>query len=189
MFHFMQRPALFKPVRQFFQLMLAHAVHQQIGTRGFQNGRAHVFIPVIIMGKPAQAGFHTANHQRYIRISLAHQPAVHIHRPVRPQTLLPARRIGIAAARFFGCGVMIHHGVDIAAGHDKPVSRPAKGFHTLTAGEIGLGDNPHPEALMFQQPAHQRCAKAGMIHIGITSDQHKVQFIPASVLHVLPVYR
>ena len=59
-------------------------------------------------------------------------------------------------------------------------------FEALTGGEIRLADVAHPIALRLQHAANDGRAKAGMIHIGVTGHQHKIQLIPAAGLHIRP---
>jgi len=52
-------------------------------------------VPIVIMGKPAQAGFDAADHQRHITQLLANQIAVADQGPVRSLAALATRGIAV----------------------------------------------------------------------------------------------
>ena len=68
----------------------AHAEHQQIRAGIHQNARPDGVIPVIVMREAAERGFHAADGDGNIAVSLANQAAIDIDRAIRPLGRLAA---------------------------------------------------------------------------------------------------
>ena len=81
---------------------------------------------------------------------------------------------------------MGNHTVHIAATDKEAVAGLAQHLEALAGGVVRLADHAHPVALSFQNAADDGRAEAGVIHIGVTHNQNKVQFVPAALAHILP---
>ena len=175
-----------QPVGNGHRLPLAHAKADQIRAGILHNAGQHRVHPVIVVGKPPQRSLQPAQNYRAVRIGLLGQMGVHGGATVRPFSGLSAGGVLIHRAGLLGHRIARHHTVNIAAADHKGILGAAIFFEALTGGEIRLADVAHPIALCLQHTADDGRAKAGMIHIGITGHQHKIQLIPAAGLHIRP---
>ena len=82
-----------------------------------------------------------------------------------------------------GNGVVVHHGIHVASGHQKAQPGTTEAGHILRSIKTGLGQYRHTVALAFQQAGDDGRAKAGVIHIGIAGDIDKVRGLPAAGRH------
>ena len=102
------------PVRRDENRALAHAEHQQIRAGIDQNARAHRVVPIIIMGKAPQRGFHAADGNRDIAVGLANQMTIDVDRAVGALGRFAARGIHIGRTAALGGGIVVDHAVDYA---------------------------------------------------------------------------
>ena len=137
------------------------------------------------MGQPPQAGFNAADDNGHILVNLADEVAVNHRGIVRPLAHDPAGGVGIGLAAALGNGVVVHHGVDVAAGDQKSQPGTAVNINGLGILPVGLGDDPHGIPGLLQNPADDGMTEGGMVHIGIPDDIHKVALTPASFYHIL----
>ena len=122
---------------------LSHTVEQQVGLGIQQKGASHLIGPVIIVGKPAQTGLHTAYDDGYIPVGLADQIAVHDGCPIRAFAHDTAGGKGIALSPVVGYRIVIHHGIHIAAGHKEAQPGLAQGGNGFGVFPVGLGQDAH----------------------------------------------
>ena len=160
---------------QFRDLMLAHAVHEQVCAAVHQNGRADGVVPVVIVGEPPQGRLQTANSNGGVGISLPDLPAVGDNGTVGAQSGFSAGRVHITAALSLGRGVVGDHGVDVAAGHQKRQSRLAETLKVPDGVPVGLGEDSDAVALGFQQPGDNGCPETGVVYIGIAGDVYEIR--------------
>ena len=126
------------------------------------------------MGKAAQTGLDTANENGHILISLTDQIAVDDGGVVGPLTHDTAGGKGIGLAFVLGHGVVIDHGVHIAAGNQETQTGSAQNIDGLGIAPIRLGDDAHSIAGVFQYTADDGMSEGGVVHIGIGNDVYKV---------------
>ena len=166
-----------------------HAVNQNIRPGVHQGAAAHLVIPVVVVGEAAERGFQPADDNGQVGKSFPGPVGIDDHRPVRPQAHLLAGGIEVLAAALLGCGVVGHHGIQIAGADHHPQPGPAHGPEGLGIVPVRLGQDGHPEALGLQHPRDHRGAEAGVIHIGVAGDDQKVIPPPAPAFHICLGYR
>ena len=106
-------------IRQFHNGLFAHAVHEDVRLAVQQNGALHAFAPVIVVAQAAKAGFDAADENGHILVGLADQIAVDDGGVVGALAHNTAGGEGIGFPLVLGNGVVVHHGVHIAAGHQE----------------------------------------------------------------------
>jgi len=135
------------------------------------------------MGDAAQAGFDTPDDNRYFRVGFTATLAINNHCPVRALIAFVIRRVGVVVAQPPVSRVAIDHRIHIAGGDpEKQIRRPQR-LKWFRRSPVRLGNDADPETLRFQQPANDRHAEAGMVHVGVTGDQDNVAGIPAELIH------
>ena len=163
---------------------LAHAVQQQIRLGIQQNGAFQLVGPVIVMGQTAQTGFDAADDNGNVVIDPANQIAINHRGIVRPFAHDAAGGEGVGLAALLGDGVVVDHGIHIAAGDEEPQAGTAQGRNGLGILPVGLGQNADFIAVGLQDPADDGMAEGRMIHIGVTDDIDKIALLPAAGLHI-----
>ena len=166
--------------------LLSHAVGEDVRLSVEEDGPAHLILPVVVVGEPAQAGLQAADDHGDIPKHLPHPIGVHHRGVVRTQARLPAGGVGVVVAALFGGGVVGHHGVQVAGGDHHRQPGPAQGGEGLRGAPVGLGQDGHPVALRLQHPADDGGAEGGAVHIGVPGDDQDVVGIPAPAGHVVP---
>ena len=164
---------------------LAHAIEQQVRLRIQQDGPLHGLGPVVVVGKSAQAGFDTADDDGDFLIGLTDQIAVHNSGVVGSLAHHTAGSVGIGFAPVLGDGIVVHHGVHIAAGDQETQSGAAIDIDGGRLFPVRLGDDAHLVARLFQHTADDGVAEGVVIHIRVTDYIDKIALIPAPVNHIL----
>ena len=172
-------------VRDFYHALFTHTVHQKIGLAVQQNGPLHTLRPVIVMGKPAEAGLDAANEDGDVLIESADQIAVDHGGVVRALAHYAAGGKGIGLAAVLADGVVVYHRVHIAAGNQKAQPRSAENIDGLGIFPIRLGNNAHGIAGVLQHTADNGVAKGGVIYISVTDHVDEIALRPAPVKHFL----
>ena len=170
--------------RNFQNLPLGIAKHQQVGLGIEQHRAAHVLGPIVEVRNTAQRGLDSADDDGYIFIGFTGPLCVNDHRAIRSLATLAARRVGIITANAPIGRVAIDHGIHVAGGNAEKQPWPAQRPEGIGTVPIGLRNNANPQALRLQHPAYQRHAKTGVIHIGITTDQNDIALLPAERCHL-----
>ena len=181
--------ALFEPSGDLQRGALAHAVNQQIRLRVKQDTAAHLVLPVVIVGKPAQGRFQPADDNRNITKRLPDFIGIDDGRPIRPQTGLSSRGVKILTAPFFRRCIVGHHGVQITTGDKYPQLWLTKLNQIVDRPPVGLGQHTHPESRVLQHPGDHRRTKSGVIHISVRCDKQDVIPVPIPIQHLLLVHR
>ncbi|OPY67424.1 MAG: hypothetical protein A4E57_02300 [Syntrophorhabdaceae bacterium PtaU1.Bin034] len=100
---------LFQPSGYFHDLLLAHAVHKDIGFGVEEDRPSHLVVPPIVVGKPAKAGLYASEHNWNRSERFTHAVGVDYRGSVRTETRFASRGIGIPGAGLFvGC-IVGHH--------------------------------------------------------------------------------
>ena len=185
----LHRLAFFQPPGDLGHAALPHAVGQKVRAAVLQNGAAHIIVPVVIVGEPAQAGLDAADDDGHAGKGLPGAVGIDDHRPVGALARQAAGGIAVPGPAALGHRIVGHHGIDVAGIDEHPQPGPAHGQEVGGAVPVGLGQDGHPEARLFQRAGDHRRAEGGMVHIGVAGDQQKVIIIPAPGGHVLPVDR
>ena len=142
--------ALCKAVAYLNYLVLAHAVHQQVGAAVLQNGGADCVVPVIIVGKPPERCFQTAQrHGHIIAVNSLYRLGIHYSRTVGALACSSACGVCVIGALFLCGGVMSHHGVDVARSYEKGVLGSAELCEIPVAVPVGLSNDTHSKALIL----------------------------------------
>ena len=84
---------------------------------------------------------------------------------------------------------MIDHGIDVSRGNEEGQAGTAEAAEALRRPPVRLGNHTYPIAPAFQETGDQRGAKGGVIHIGITGYEDKVEFAPPSFEGLFPGHR
>ena len=163
-----------------------HAVEQQVRLGVQQEGTLHFIAPVVIVGKAAKACFDAAHNDGLVGVRAADEVAVNDGGVVRPLAHDAAGGKGVGLAALFGDGIVVHHGVHIAAHHQKAQTGLAQDLDGIGVFPIRLGDDAHFEAGIFQHARDDGMAKGGMVHIGIANDIYKITLFPAPFFHIGP---
>ena len=167
----------------------AHAEGDEIGLGVQQQGTLQGIGPVIVVGQPSQGGFDAADDDGDIAVDPPHQVGIDHAGVVRPKARASAGGVGVGAAPLFGHGVVVHHGVHVAAGDQKGQPRLAADRDGIRVLPVGLGDDGHLEAMAFQHPADDGRPEGGVVHVGVGQQIDEVRLLPAPLLHILFVYR
>ena len=164
---------------------LAHAVDQDVGLGIEEDGAADLVLPVVVVGEAAEGGLQTADDDGDVPINFSDLIGVDDGGPVGAIPRPVAGGVGIVVAALPGGGVMGHHGVDVAAVDEDPVSGLAEDGEGLVLLPVGLGQDAHPVALILQHTADDGRAKGGVVHVGVAGDQQEVIVVPVPGQHIL----
>ena len=165
-------------------LVLAHAEADEVGPGILGDAGQDGIQPVVVMRKPPQRRFQTAQDHGQIGVGLLGELGVNGGAAIRPGPADAAGGVFVLGAGDLGHRVVAHHAVHIAAADKEAVFRLAKPLKVLTVAVTGLGQHAHLVALGFQQTADDGSAKAGVIHIGVAAHDHKIQLVPPPRFHV-----
>ena len=119
-------------------LVLAHAVHQQVGAAVNENRGAHCVVPVVIMCKAAERSLQTAYSYGDIPEVFAELLAVDYNCAVRALACHASCGVCVVGALSLSRSVVSYHGVDISCGHKKGVLRRTEAAEIPVAVPVGL---------------------------------------------------
>ena len=86
-------------------------------------------------------------------------------------------------------GIAVDHRVHVACGHTEEQVRFTQTHKVVFAVPVGLGDDPHAEALRFEHTATDGHAEARVVNVGIARDQNDIAAVPAQLVHLFPGHR
>ncbi len=175
--------AVLQVVREREDGMLAHAVHQAVRRRGFQDGGHDAVRPVVVMRKTAQGRLDAAQVNGRVREGAARQHGIDGHGAVGAAAALAAGGVGVVRAALLRRRVVRDHGVDIAAVDQHGVARLPHCGKVGLAVEIGLGQDGDLIARVLQHARDDGRAKGGVVDVGVAGDEQEVAVIPAARLH------
>ena len=164
---------------------LAHAVDQQVRAGIHEHAAAHRVVPVVVVGKAAQAGLEPADDDGAVGEGLPRAVGVDDDGAVRAQSGLLSGGIEVLAAALFRRGVVGHHGVEVARADQDAEAGPAHRGEVLRAVPVRLGQHRDAVALGLQHAADHGGAEGRVVHIGVAGDEQEIIPPPAALLHVL----
>ena len=121
----------------------AHAVEQQVRLGVQEDGALHALGPVVVVTQAAQAGLNAADDDGRVLVGLADQIAVDHRGVVGPLAHLAAGGVGIGLPAVLGDGIVVDHGVHIAAGNQEAQTGLAVNIDGGGLAPVGLGDDAH----------------------------------------------
>ena len=169
--------------------VLPHAVGQEIGTTVKEHGTAHTVGPVVIVCEPAQARLDAADDDRGMLIAFPDQVAVNRHRTVRALPHDTARCIGVGLPMMLRDGIVIHHGIHVAAGHEEAEPRLPELHHGRRIVPVRLWQHRDLIAVRLKHTGDDGGTEAGMVHIGVAHHIDEIRLCPATLQHILSVDR
>ena len=169
--------------------MLAHAIGQEVGTTVEEHGTAHTVGPVVIVREPTQTRLDAADDDRGMLITPPDQVAVNRHRAVRTLAHDTARCIGVGLPMVLRDGVVIHHGIHVAAGHEEAEPRLPELHHGRRIVPVRLRQHRDLIAVRLEHTGDDGGTEAGVVHIGVTHHIDEIRLCPAMFQHILPVNR
>ena len=169
--------------------VLAHTVGQKVGTTVEEHGTAYAVGPVVIVCETAQARLDTADDDRSMLIAFPYQITVDRHRAVRTLSHDAARCIGVGLSMMLRDGVVIHHGIHVAAGHEEAESRLPELHHGRRIVPVRLRQHRDLIAVCLEHTGDDGGPEAGVVHIGVTHHIDEIRLCPATLQHILPVDR
>lgn len=99
------------------------------------------------------------------------------------------RRVGVVMAQLTVSGIAVDHRVHVARGHAEEQVRFTQTHKVVFAVPVGLGDDPHAEALRLKHAATDGHAEARVVNVGIARDQNDIAAVPAQLVHLFPGHR
>ena len=163
---------------------LPHAVGQQVRPGIHQHAAAHLIVPIVVVGEAPEGCLQPTHDDGQAGKSLPHPARIDDDRPIGPQARLLAGTVKVLAPEALGRRVMGHHAVQVPGGEHAAELRPSHGPDGLGVVPVRLGQDGHPVARRFQQPADHRRPERGMVHIGVPGDQQDLVILPAPLGHV-----
>ena len=155
---------------------LAHAVYQHIGLGVGHDGGLELVFPVVVVSHTTHGGLHATEHHG----GTGEGPACHLGVDhcgmVGATSRNPAGAVHIVLPAMPGRRVVGEHRVQVARrdAHEEP--RCSHALDRLDVLPVGLGDNAHAQAHVFQDPPNHRRAERRMIDIRITGNDEHIQF-------------
>ena len=93
---------------------------------------------------------------------------------------------GVGFSMVMGDGIVVDHGVHIAAGNEKAKPRLPQGSDGVRVSPIRLGENADLIACVLQYPADDGVAKGRVIDVGVADDIDEIALAPTSGGHIAP---
>lgn len=135
------------------------------------------------MPQPAQTRLNAADENGNVLVGLADKVAVDRGGVVRALAHNAAGGEGVGFPVVLGDGIVVDHGVHIAAGDQKAQPGTAENVDRFGIFPIRLRDDAHIVAVAFQNPADDGVAEGWVIDVGVADDVHKIAGVPPAVKH------
>ena len=104
---------------------------------------------------------------------------------VGPLAHLAAGGVGVGLPAVVGDGVVVDHGVHVAAGDQKAQTGLAVDVDGSGLAPVGLGDDAHLITGLLQDPGDDGVAEGMVIDVGVADDIDEIALFPAAIDHVL----
>src|SRR5471032_2327615 len=164
------------------------AVQQDVGAGVDQDRITNLVLPVVVVRDATQGRFDAAEYDRHMFVGFLAALAVDQAGAIRTLARHAARGIGVIGADFLVRGVAVDHRVHVASSDTEEQVRLAELHEVVFGLPVRLRNDPDAKALGLQQPANDRHAKRGVIHVRITGHDDDVAGIPAKLIHLLPAH-
>ncbi len=175
--------SLVKGAGQVDDSAFGHAVEQVIGFGVKEDGPADLVRPEVIMGGPAQGGFHAAQHDRDGVFEVAaDQVRIDQRGAVGAFGVFPAGGVIILAAGTSGGGIVGDHRVDRAGADAPEQTRLTQAGDVRFGLNIRLCDDPDLVTRVEQDFADHRHAHERGINVGVAGDENDVELLPAELV-------
>ena len=182
--HLFDGLALFEALGDFDDVCFAHAVDEQVGLAIEQDGALHRIGPVIVMGEPAQGGFHPAGDHGHTAERLPAALGVDERRPVRAQPNSAAGGIGVVVADLLVRRVVVDERVHVPRADGEEQPRLAELAPRLAGLPVGLAENGDAESGGGQRPVQDSHGETGVIDVGVAGDEHHIHRVPTLRAHL-----
>ncbi len=169
--------------------VLAHTVGQEVGTTVEEYRTAYAVGPVVIVCEPTQTRLNTADDDRGMLIAFPDQVTVDGHRAVRTLSHDAARCIGVGLPMMLRDGVVIHHGIHVAAGHEEAEPRLPELHDGRRIVPVRLRQHRDLIAVRLEHTGDDGGPEAGVVHIGVPHHIDEIRLCPATLQHIFPVDR
>ena len=140
------------------------------------------------MGKPPQRRLNTANQNRHIPVGLTNQVTVYDCCVVGTFAHDTAGGEGIGFAPVLGDGIVVHHGVHIAAGNQKAQTWLAVDIDGPGILPVRLGDDAYGITVTLKNSADDGVAEGRVVNVCVADDIDKIALCPAPINHILLAY-
>ena len=141
------------------------------------------------MRKAAKACLDAAENDRGMGVRLPDEVAVDHGGIVRTFSYHAAGGVSIGLTAVLADGVVIDHGIHIAAADQEAEPWCAEFVDGVGIFPVGLGEDRDLIARVFQHAADNGVPEGGMVDIGIADDVDEIGLLPAERLHLLAVDR
>ena len=169
--------------------VLAHAVGQKVGTTVEEHGTAYAVGPVVIVCEPTQTRLDTADDDRSMLIAFPYQVTVNRHRAVWTLAHDTARCVGVGLPMMLRDGVVIHHGIHVAARHEEAEPRLPELHDGRRIVPVRLRQHRDLITVCLEHTGDDGGPETGVVHIGVTHHIDEIRLCPATLQHILPVDR
>ena len=174
-----------EPARNLARGIFAHAVDKKVCLRVEDERAADLIVPVVVVGKAAQARLQSADDDGDVAEGLAAAVGVHDGRAVGPQAHPVAGGVEVLRAALFCRRVVRDHRVDVAAADHHAVARTAHRAEGIRAVPVRLGEHGYAVALVLQHACDDRRAEARVVDIRVRRDDKEVIVVPAALDHLV----
>ena len=137
------------------------------------------------MGQAAQTGLNAANENGYIFVGLPDEIAVDDGGVVRALAHDAAGSEGVRLPAVPGDGIVVDHGVHVAAADQKAQPGATEDVDGLGVAPVRLRDDDHAVAVAFQNAADDGVAERRVVYVGVANDVDKVRLRNAALQHFL----
>ncbi len=168
---------------QLRDLVLAHAVQQQIRAAVGKNGRSYRIVPVVVVCEASERSLESADNYRYISVDLAKSPAIDDNGAVGTLSRDAACGIRIIGALSLCGSIMSYHRVDISRGHEKSVFRSSETCEIAVGVPVGLSDYTDRKSKRLDKARNDRRTEARVIDISIARDINIIELSYIQLVH------
>ena len=127
-------------IGNFNNAFFAHAVGDKVCLRIEQNASFKAIGPIIVVRESAKARFDSAYDYGHVFISMANEVAIYHRSVVGALAYNTAGGEGICLPALFGNGIVVYHGVHIAARNEKAKAGLAENVDAFIVLPVGLGN-------------------------------------------------
>ena len=161
--------------------LLAHAIHEDVGTAVHEDGGHQFILPVVVMGQSSHGRFDAAYDDRHVGVQLLEDAAISNRAVVGSCAGFAFRRISIVGTTSACRRVMVDHRVHRTGRHREIKSRTTEfGEVAIVPVPVRLRHYRYAITCCFEHPTQYSCTERRMVDIRITGEEDDVHFIPAA---------